>query len=464
MEEKEKNNTNDVKSIFLTQLINEKNQKGKNEKDEELTLEEIENLCMGVNDGETKFDETAIKLLENSRHTLQKTLVIRKTVYLNKMTIALKMKRQEYLKRMEACKKKNIELMKITSQLNERKLKFQSFIDTIKFKQQRALDKYNSEKRDYNTCVSEIASIQIKKCTFEEKLIKLKNFISRFKIYENYLLQVAALFPANYTDDHSESNLNSLRLRFKTILDTNKDLEESIEVNYSNFEKEKKLKECYRQAHQETAMKLNIEKNNLEKLLEKTEMKNSRMERFRQVNLDKEYRMRTRLGKINMSIINIYSMCKINQKIFYNSQDTISSVENIKSKLKFIQQFIKSRSDIIFIVLSKINPDKITLSARNFLIENNKDEILHFNTKKNKQKIRIKMERTFQDGLMNPFNYTSIPLDQFNPAKFKKTRMYKHDSVGNCSVPELVQLTNDKPEIYPSILHMVQTVQKICRP
>ncbi|OAF63885.1 hypothetical protein A3Q56_08414, partial [Intoshia linei] len=71
------------------------------------------------------------------------------------------------------------------------------------------------------------------------------------------------------------------------------------------------------------------------------------------------------------------------------------------------------------------------------------------------------MERTFQNGLMNPFNYTSIPLDQFNPAKFKKKRMYKHGSVGNCSVQELVQLANDKPEIYPSILHMVQTVQKI---
>ncbi|OAF68748.1 hypothetical protein A3Q56_03509 [Intoshia linei] len=74
------------------------------------------------------------------------------------------------------------------------------------------------------------------------------------------------------------------------------------------------------------------------------------------------------------------------------------------------------------------------------------------------------METTVQDDIMNPFNYTAINLDQFDPANFKSKKMYKHDSVGNCTIPELMKLANNRQDIYPSILHMVQTVQKLYRP
>ncbi|OAF69577.1 hypothetical protein A3Q56_02699 [Intoshia linei] len=71
---------------------------------------------------------------------------------------------------------------------------------------------------------------------------------------------------------------------------------------------------------------------------------------------------------------------------------------------------------------------------------------------------QFSVENGLENGFVNPFDYTEIPRNEFDPDTIISNQIYQHDSVSNLSLNELLQLTTKKNPIYPSILHFVQTI------
>ncbi|CAD5114913.1 DgyrCDS3947 [Dimorphilus gyrociliatus] len=173
--------------------------------------------------------DSAGKLLETGVNTLQKTLLLKKEVEVDKVEAQLDAKRNEFRKRMESCAERQLELQKKQQKMKDRVSKFDKFIKENEAKRRRAVLKYQQEvkmfeqkKRELEILVEQLEDLRTKQC-------KLRDRLAKYKKFEEYLTKVIDILPADYLEVQ-DSAIGALMMRHKTLQATNSGLVDSVVV------------------------------------------------------------------------------------------------------------------------------------------------------------------------------------------------------------------------------------------
>jgi len=332
--------------------------------------------------------ESASKILENSPNTLQKTLLIKREVEVDRVQEELNRKRKEFRDRMERCAQRRIEIQKKQQMMKERVSKFDKFIKENEAKRRRAIQKYQTELRlkEQKTKEHEILFDQDDTLTKRHKYLEAK--LAKYKQQEVYLHRVVDCMPENYLE-MSDSMLHSLMDRYKTLSSTNRSLVENVTQMADSLETLRQKFEETIADHDQTRVTINSQLADLQKTQESKGEKNQELE-IQLAVLKADFRaQRSEMGQIQMAIENIAEKCK--------RRHTGKQLEamDLETKLGLMKDFLSERIAVskMVQVLMREKPEKSEAEKAATAAEKT-DPAAGASTKDKKKKEQPKREET----------------------------------------------------------------------
>ncbi|KAJ1105222.1 hypothetical protein NDU88_002630 [Pleurodeles waltl] len=251
---------NTKRNVFVTQLG-----EGRDDEDESIT-------CIPV------ITEPASKILETSKNTLQRTLVLKKEVEFDDVSAQLLAKQQEFRERMQIVELRKFELAKRQKENNDKVEKFDGFVKDNHAKRRRAIQKYQQELKQ-----NEIKKKQLEELTqqLEEMRVrqkKLQKKISKYKTYEDYLRKILHKLPDNYLDQGIDAPLKAIIIRHEALAATNQSLIDNLMKLSDRQEANQRALQTLQREHDTSTLMMSSELSQLHATYEKLQDKNKQLE------------------------------------------------------------------------------------------------------------------------------------------------------------------------------------------
>ncbi|XP_040056367.2 uncharacterized protein CCDC197 isoform X1 [Gasterosteus aculeatus] len=284
---------NRKRNIFVTQLEDNRHRKEEN----------VNHLPV--------VTETSSRVLEAGVNTLQKTLILKKQFELDNVNQQLARKQQEFKNRMEALARRRSELELKQQETAEMAMKFEKFVADNELKRRRALSEYEaalelniSKQREIEDLTDQLKQLRARKRV-------LKRRLSKYKIYEDYLIKTVDHFPSTYPDNGSESLVMPIIRRHETLSITHRDLLQRLGRLEEEVEQSQRQLLAMTQEHSIKTLMANKELSEQRTELENLKEKNKQAE----VNLLMEQGLSRQKveeeGRMLMAINNLAEQCYI---------------------------------------------------------------------------------------------------------------------------------------------------------
>ncbi|GFO48750.1 coiled-coil domain-containing protein 42-like protein [Plakobranchus ocellatus] len=283
--------------------------------------------------------ESGDKLIETGINTLQKTLLLKKEVEVDKVNAQLEAKRYEFKQRMETCSHRQIQVQKKQQQMKDRVSKFEKFIQENEAKRRRAIQKYQQEVKLREQKAIEFSSLHDQLQHYKNRLRKLEAKAKAYKIYEEYLQGVIDAMPEDYLPT-SEDKVKGLMMRHRTLSESNKGLVANLDDISDELECCRKELELLTEEHQKHHLSDTSQLSQLQGKKEEVKDCNEQMEQNFQMNKGEMRKKRTETGIIFMAIDNIYDKCK-------KSTDPVLGKADWDTKLNRIRDYLHEREGVV---------------------------------------------------------------------------------------------------------------------
>ncbi|CAH1262249.1 CCDC42 [Branchiostoma lanceolatum] len=252
--------------------------------------------------------ESAGRLLENGFRTLQKTLLLKKEVEVQRVDEELSAKRAEFHKRMETCKQRQLELQNKQQKIKDRVQKFEKFITENDAKRRRAIQKYQTELKLNEQKANEQQMLEEQLEQLKIRHDKLQNRLEQYKKFEAYLLRVIDNMPEGYLEV-GDSMINATMMRYDTLHNTNMDLARRVNRLMDQSEEGNQRLQRLKAEHEQKKVQINKDLSELQANQEKTMDANKKMEQDLQAK-SKDYVVQsTDLAQILLAVDNISEKC-----------------------------------------------------------------------------------------------------------------------------------------------------------
>nr|XP_019940327.1 PREDICTED: coiled-coil domain-containing protein 42 like-2-like isoform X2 [Paralichthys olivaceus] len=222
--------------------------------------------------------ETPSRVLEAGVNTLQKTVVLKKQTELDEVNKLLALKRQEFKSSVEALALRKSELDIKYQETKERAMKFERFVAENEVKRCRSLKKYEAAREQNILKQREIEDLmkQLKQLRTRQQVLKER--MTKYKIYEDYLMKTIEYLPSTYLDNGSESLVMPIIQRHETLSITNQQLLHRLERLEEEVEEGQRRLQSMEQKHGIKKLMANKELSELQSELEMLKEKNEQAE------------------------------------------------------------------------------------------------------------------------------------------------------------------------------------------
>ncbi|OCT68269.1 coiled-coil domain-containing protein 42 homolog [Xenopus laevis] len=283
--------------------------------------------------------EAASKILETSKNTLQRTLVLKKEVAYDQVSQELLAKRREFSDRMHALDVRKEEFSQKQSEYTEKATNFEKFLQDSDVRRRRAILKYQTESKQ-----NELRDIEINKLVklLEEKKIrqqKLHEKVKKLKLFEEFLLRTVDIVPENYLEYGVDSPVKAIIRRYETLSLTNESLVNNLTVLADEQENKQHELENLQQQHDTVKLMMTSELSQLHMDYDRLLEKNKQLEL--KFNLDKgQFRNQSvEFASLLLSITNLAEQCHLKH---FGSIDEAEFLQ----KLEMIKEFILEKSQV----------------------------------------------------------------------------------------------------------------------
>ncbi|CAH1791390.1 unnamed protein product [Owenia fusiformis] len=283
--------------------------------------------------------ESAGQLIETGINSMQKTLLLKREVDVEKVHDLLNQKRNEFHDRMAEASQRQIEVQKKQQKMKDRVAKFEKFIKENEAKRRRAIQKYQAEVKLREQKIIEYEQILKELEEVRHRHTFLKRQLAKYKKYEEYLLKVIEHLPDNYLEVN-DSMLASLMARYRTLSSTNKTLMDNLLDKSDGYDDTKRALDEMRQEHNKEKFGINNKLSHMQKKQEDQQDVNQQLETNYAMDTDVLRNQRTEFGMILMSIENLAEKCK---------RQLGPSIHNLTlaQKLDAIKEYVVERADIV---------------------------------------------------------------------------------------------------------------------
>ncbi|KAK9533651.1 hypothetical protein VZT92_008756 [Zoarces viviparus] len=282
--------------------------------------------------------ETSSRILEAGVNTLQKTLVLKKQAELDNVNQQLALKRQEFKNRVEALAQRRSELEQKQQQTKEMVMKFETFVAKKEVKRRRALKNYEaalelniSKQREIEDLTDHLKQLRARKLVLKERM-------SKYKIYEDYLMKTIDHFPSTYLDHGAESLVTPIIRRHEILSITHRQLLQRLGRLEEEVEQGQQQLLIMKQEHSIKTMMANKELSELQSELETLKEKNKQAEVDLLMKQGLKRQKVEEVGRLMMAINNLAEQCYLST---YGPLENM----NILTMMDMVKEFILDKAD-----------------------------------------------------------------------------------------------------------------------
>lgn len=283
-------------------------------------------------------------LLEESRSTLQSTKVIQKRKEMEAVQLKLIERQEDFALRMDECAKKQQQLRQKQQQIRERVRKFEKFLKENEAKQQRANNKFISERKLLMQKETDLSLLKIQLKQLERDLKTVRGRLKSHEMYKIFLQNVVDSLPDDYieiTDPH----IRDIMMRHRTLNETNEQLKDQAQFTYDEIERcQAGLSELMKERNN-SSMVCNSTVASLQKELEHKLHANANLE---QQIIDREKLSKEQcreVGEIKMAVLNLNERCQPVHNPNDRDRDLVSLIDAlgiIKNRLLDLDSIMKA--------------------------------------------------------------------------------------------------------------------------
>ncbi|XP_047466448.1 coiled-coil domain-containing protein 42 homolog [Mugil cephalus] len=309
-----------IRNIFVTQSEDTRQRKDNNA-----------NHISGVTESSNKF-------LEVSVSALQKTLILKKEAELEEVDKQLALKRQEFNTCVDALAQRRSELQIKQQQTKERVMKFEKFVAENEAKRRRALKSCESSREQNILKQREIENLteQLKQLRVRKQI--LKDRMSKYKIFEDYLMKTLDYLPGNYPDNGSESLVMPIIRRHETLSITHQELLQRLGRMEEDVEQGQRQLLNMKHEHSTKKLMANKDLSELQRELETLKEKNKQTEVKLQIEQGLSREKLEEMGRLLMAINNLAEQCYLTA---YGALENM----NMLTKMDMVKEFILDKAD-----------------------------------------------------------------------------------------------------------------------
>ncbi|XP_066463607.1 uncharacterized protein CCDC197 [Eleutherodactylus coqui] len=309
------------RNVFVTQL-----EEGRDDEEEDVTQIPV-------------VKEAAGKILDTSKNTLQKTLVLKKEVEYDRVSQELVHKQEEYSERMHCLEERKEEFALRQKEYSEKAVKFERFLKDSEAKRRRAIAKYQTESRQNELRQTEIEELATQLEDKRKRQKKLHERVNTHKIYEDFLLKMVEKVPDNYLEYGVDSPMKAIIRRYETLSLTNENLVNNLTVLADNQENSQHRLEALKRQHDTVKLTMTSELSQLQLEYDRLWERNKQLEMT--FNLEKsQFRNQSvEIGSLLLAVINLAEQCHMKH------YGQLAEVELTK-KLDMIKEYILEKMQI----------------------------------------------------------------------------------------------------------------------
>ncbi|XP_069494080.1 uncharacterized protein CCDC197 [Ambystoma mexicanum] len=313
---------NKKRNVFVTQLG-----EGREDEAEEIT-------CIPV------IREPASTILDTSKNTLQKTLVLKKEVEFDDVSVQFLAKRQEFRERMEMAELRKSALATKQQDNSDKVHKFEQFVKDNNAKRRNAMQKYQVEvkqneikKRELEELTEELEVLKVRKKKLQKK-------ISKYKTYEDYLIKLLYNLPENYLEPGIDAPLKAIITRHETLASTNQSLIDNLIALVDKQESSQRALATLQREHDTAKLMMNSELSQLYKNYDKIQDKNKQLEMNSNLSKGHFRYQSVGLAQLFLAVTNLAEQCYMHH---YGPLEEVT----LMSKLDMIKEYILEKMQVL---------------------------------------------------------------------------------------------------------------------
>lgn len=309
------------RNVFVTQLG-----EGRDDEEDDVTAIPV-------------IKEAASKILDTSKNTLQKTLVLKKEVEYDRVGQELAQKREEYSERMRMLEERREELAVREKEYSEKAVKFDWFLKDSEAKRRRAITRYQAEARQNELREIEIAELSAQLEDQKTRQKRLHERTRTHKIYEDFLLKMVEKVPDNYLEYGVDSPVKAVIRRYETLSLTNENLVNNLTGLADEQEISQLRLEALKRQYDTVKLTMTSELSQLQLDYDRLRERNKQLEMT--FNLEKsQFRNQSvEIGSLLLAVINLADQCHMKH------YGPLAEVE-LNQKLDMIKEYILEKIQI----------------------------------------------------------------------------------------------------------------------
>ncbi|XP_069593273.1 uncharacterized protein CCDC197 [Ranitomeya imitator] len=309
------------RNVFVTQL-----EEGRDDEEEDITQIPV-------------IKEAAGKILDTSKNTLQKTLVLKKEVEYDRVSQELVQKREEYCERLRLLEGRKEEFALRQKEYLEKAVKFEKFLKDSEAKRRRAIAKYQTESRQNEQRQNEITELETQLENKRKRQKTLHEKMKTHKIYEDFLLKMVERVPDNYLEYGIDSPVKAIIRRHETLSLTNENLVNNLTILADEQESSQLRLEALKRQHDTTKLTMTSELSQLQLQYDRLWERNKQLEMTFNREKNQFRNQSVEVGSLLLAVINLADHCHMKH------YGPLAAVE-LSQKLDMIKEYILEKIEI----------------------------------------------------------------------------------------------------------------------
>ncbi|KAM9465999.1 uncharacterized protein CCDC197 [Clarias gariepinus] len=299
--------------------------------------------------------ESSNRILKTSVNTLQRTLVLKTQVQLDDVNKQLMQKRLEFKDRMRALEQRRAALLEKQEETKERAVKFEKFVEENEIKRQRALKKYQFEKKENQLKEEDKSKLYEELEQLQDRHQQLKDWVDKYKIYKEYMIKILDLLPEAYTEYSSDSTMISIIRRHETLSITRQDLLHRLTSLAEELDQCRHNLQSLKLEHSTSRLVCNKELSELQTQLDHIREKNKQLEMTLYNQHDQSRDQTEEIGCLLLAVKNLAQQCHLQHYGHLQEMDPLTMMDMIK---EFILEMMDTKRRALHITDSSSESTK----------------------------------------------------------------------------------------------------------
>nr|XP_057946724.1 coiled-coil domain-containing protein 42 like-2 [Doryrhamphus excisus] len=282
--------------------------------------------------------EDPSRILNAGVNTLQKTLVLKKQTELEEVNDLLARKREEFKTNVEILAKRRTELELKHQETKEKAMKFGEFVSESEAKRSRSLQEYKAvreqnllKQKEMEELVKQLQRLQARRRILKER-------ITKYKIYEDYLLKTLDYLPNNHPEKDSDCAVTPVIQRHETLSFTHHQLLQRLGRMEEEVEWSRRQLHAMKRGHSMQKLKASKELYELQRELENLREKSKQEEDKLVMEQGQSRRKAEEAGSLIMAINNLAQECYLPA---YGPLDNM----NVSTMMDMVKDYFTDKTD-----------------------------------------------------------------------------------------------------------------------